>query len=363
MKLSTPAIDEVAVRVLHIPTDAPEADGTLSWSKTTIVLVQIGAGGKRGLGYSYTAAAAAEIVKDRFADILRGKDAFDIPRLWITMVGAVRNFGSRGICANAISAVDIALWDLKARLLGLPLFKLLGAVRNEVPVYGSGGFTSYSNERLQEQLGRWANGDGCRWVKMKIGSQPDEDPKRIEAAKRAIGSATLFVDANGAYSRRQALAFAQRFNDIGWFEEPVSSDDLDGLCLVRDRAPGGMEIAAGEYGYDPFYFRRMVEAGAVDVLQADATRCCGITGFLRAATIAESFSIPLSAHTAPAAHLHACCAVTHLRHLEWFHDHVRIEQGIFDGAPRVRGGVIAPDPQRPGLGLEFKSADAERMAA
>ncbi|HEU5019322.1 MAG TPA: enolase C-terminal domain-like protein [Pseudolabrys sp.] len=363
MKTPTSAIDEVSARALHIPTDAPEADGTLSWTKTTIVLVQIGAGGKRGLGYSYTAAAAGDLVKDKLAEFLRGKDAFDIPGLWMGMLGAVRNLGSRGICASAISAVDIALWDLKARLLGVPAFKLIGAARDAVPVYGSGGFTSYSNERLQEQLGRWAHEDGCRWVKMKIGSQPDEDPSRIEAAKRAIGSATLFVDANGAYSRKQALAFAERFNDIGWFEEPVSSDDLDGLRLLRNRVPAGVEIAAGEYGYDLFYFRRMLEACAVDVLQADATRCCGITGFLRAAAIAESFSVPLSAHTAPAAHLHAACAVPHLRHLEWFHDHVRIEQAIFDGAPCLRGGVIAPDPQRPGLGLDFKAADAERLAA
>ena len=351
------------MRVLTIPTDAPEADGTLSWNSTTMVLVEVAAGGKHGLGYTYSAAAAAEIVKDKLAEAVRGRDAMDIPGLWQAMVGAVRNIGWRGVAANAISAVDIALWDLKAKLLGLPLYKLLGAVRTEVPIYGSGGFTSYSNARLQEQLSAWVHEDGCRWVKMKIGSEPGRDLARVDAARRAIGSATLFVDANGAYSRKQALAFAEKFAGIGWFEEPVSSDDLDGLRLLRDRAPAGMEIAAGEYGYDPFYFRRMVESGAVDVLQADATRCCGITGFLKAAEIAGAFSVPLSAHTAPAAHLHVCCAVPHLRHLEWFHDHVRIEQGIFDGAPRPRAGVIAPDPQRPGLGLDFKPADAERLAA
>ncbi len=363
MAHGTPAIDDVAVRVLRIPTDAPEADGTLSWDETTMVLVELSAGGRRGLGYSYSAAAAAEIVKDKLAGVVRGRDAMDIPGLWQAMVGAVRNIGWRGVAANAISAVDIALWDLKGKLVGLPLYKLLGAVRERVPIYGSGGFTSYSDDRLQEQLAGWVNDDGCRWVKMKVGSEPERDLQRVEAARRAIGSATLFVDANGAYSRKQALDFAHKFAGVGWFEEPVSSDDLDGLRLIRDRAPAGMEVAAGEYGYDPFYFRRMVEAGAVDVLQADATRCCGITGFLQAAAIADSFSVPLSAHTAPAVHLHVCCAVPHLRHLEWFHDHVRIEQGIFDGAPRPRAGFIAPDPQRPGLGLEFKPADAERLAA
>ncbi|HZD88702.1 MAG TPA: enolase C-terminal domain-like protein [Pseudolabrys sp.] len=362
MTLSTPKIDDITARALTIPTDAPEADGTLSWSDTTIVLVEISAGGKRGLGYTYTAGAAADLVSGKLANVLRGRDAFDIPGLWLAMVAAVRNIGWRGLAANAISAADIALWDLKAKLLDLPLYKLLGAVRDEVPIYGSGGFTSYSDKQLQEQLAGWVE-DGCRWVKMKIGSEPDRDLKRVDAARHAIGTATLFVDANGAYARKQALAFAEKFAGVGWFEEPVSSDDLEGLRLMRDRAPAGMEIAAGEYGYDPFYFRRMVEAGAVDVLQADATRCCGITGFLKAAEIAASFSVPMSGHTAPSVHMHVCCAVPHLQHLEWFHDHVRIEQGIFDGAPRASGGAVRPDPQRPGLGLEFKPADAKRMAA
>jgi len=164
--------------------------------------------------------------------------------------------------------------DLKARLLDLPLITLLGAVRANVPVYGSGGFTSYSMAQLQEQLGGWV-ADGISRVKMKIGRQPASDLDRVRAAREAIGpGAELFVDANGAYTRKQALATACAFTefDVSWFEEPVSSDDLDGLRLLRDRAPAGMEIAAGEYGYDLFYFRRMLEAGAVDVLQADATR-------------------------------------------------------------------------------------------
>jgi L-alanine-DL-glutamate epimerase-like enolase superfamily enzyme len=243
------------------------------------------------------------------------------------------------------------------------MFALLGAERRTVPIYGSGGFTSYSVERLQKQLSGWVERDGCRWVKMKIGSRPDEDYARVQAAQRAIHGATLFVDANGAYSRKKALAFAEKFAGVGWFEEPVSSDDLAGLRLIRDRAPAGMEIAAGEYGYDPFYFRRMAEAGAVDVLQADASRCGGITVFLKAAAIADAFALPLSAHTAPALHLHVCCAAPRLRHLEWFHDHVRIEHAVFDGAPTPHDGAIAPDPSRPGLGLAFKEADAERLAA
>jgi L-alanine-DL-glutamate epimerase-like enolase superfamily enzyme len=363
MLRSTPAITDITARVFRIPTDEPEADGTISWDHSTMVLVEASAGGERGLGYTYGAAATADVINNILVELVLGKSPLDIPAHWIAMVGAVRNIGWRGIAACAISAVDTALWDLKAKLLGQPLFALLGAERREVPIYGSGGFTSYSIERLQKQLADWVEKDGCRWVKMKVGSEPDEDYKRVQAAQRAIGEANLFVDANGAYSRKQALSFAERFTGIGWFEEPVSSDDLPGLRIIRDRAPAGMDIAAGEYGYDPFYFRRMLEAGAVDVLQADATRCGGITGFLKAAAIADAFAIPFSAHTAPALHLHVCCAAPRLRHLEWFYDHVRIERAIFDGAPIPRSGMIAPDPNRSGLGLAFKLADAERLAA
>jgi L-alanine-DL-glutamate epimerase-like enolase superfamily enzyme len=328
-----------------------------------MVMVQISAGGERGLVYTYASGAAAQIVEGVLAPAVRDRSAMDIPALSRAMLKAVRNLGWRGVCANAISAVDIALWDLKAKLLGQPLYRLLGAARSAVPIYGSGGFTTYPIERLQKQLAGWVENDGCRWVKMKIGSKPEADVERVRAAQAAIGRATLFVDANGAYSRKQALAFADKFEGVGWFEEPVSSDDLEGLHLVRDRAPAGMEIAAGEYGYDPFYFRRMLEAGSVDVLQADITRCGGVTGFLKAAALAEAFSIPISAHTAPAVHLHVCCALPRLRHIEWFHDHVRIESRVFDGAPVPHDGMIAPDPQRPGLGLAFKPADAERLAA
>jgi L-alanine-DL-glutamate epimerase-like enolase superfamily enzyme len=329
------------------------------------VIVEASAGGRIGLGYSYTGAPAASLIEEVLAPRLIGENAFAIPRAWERMVGAVRNLGRQGLCATAVSAVDVALWDLKARLMEVPLLRLLGAARDAVPIYGSGGFTSYSVERVAEQLGNWVAQEGCRYVKMKVGSDPDRDLERAQAARAAIDGAELFVDANGAYTRKQALAFAERYAALGatWFEEPVSSDDLAGLRLMRDRGPAAMDIAAGEYGYESDYFRRMLEAGAVDVLQADATRCGGITGFLRAAALADAHMVPLSAHTAPALHLHVCCAAPRLRHIEWFHDHVRIERMLFDGAPVPARGLIRPDLSRPGHGLELKRAEAARLAA
>jgi L-alanine-DL-glutamate epimerase-like enolase superfamily enzyme len=253
---------------------------------------------------------------------------------------------------------------LKARLLDLPLCRLLGMARECAPVYGSGGFTSYDDRQLQGQLGGWAE-QGFGMVKMKVGREPQDDPARVATARKAIGDrARLFVDANGAYSRKQALRMAQAFAEyeVAWFEEPVSSDDREGLRLLRDRGPAGMDIAAGEYGYDSWYFRRMLEAGAVDVLQADATRCAGITGFMQASALCQAFQVPLSGHCAPSIHAHPACAAPPLRHIEYFHDHVRIESMLFDGALTARDGALHPDLSRPGFGLEFKRADAERYA-
>ena len=281
------------------------------------------------------------------------------------MVRAVRNIGRPGVAASAISAVDIALWDLKARRLNLSLVSLLGAARDGIRVYGSGGFTSYTIERLRAQLGGWVAG-GIRDVKMKIGRDARADRERVAQARAAIGaSAGLFVDANGAYERKQALAQAEAFTDLGvvWFEEPVSSDDLEGLRLLRDRGPAGMAIAAGEYGYQPVYFRRLLEGGAVDVLQADATRCGGVTGFLAADALCDAWNVPLSAHTAPTIHAHVCCAAPRACNLEYFHDHIRIEDLLFDGVLRPVDGLLRPDRSRPGLGIELKSRDADRYAA
>jgi L-alanine-DL-glutamate epimerase-like enolase superfamily enzyme len=353
------------VHTFNIPTDSPESDGTFSWNHTTIVIVEAFAGETRGIGYTYADESTALLIHKLLADLVRGRDAFDLPGSWSAMVHAIRNLGRPGVASMAIAAVDNALWDLKARLLDLPLIKLLGSVRDSVPVYGSGGFTSYSDQQLRAQFSKWVR-SGIQMVKMKVGRDPDDDVRRVKVARDVIGdSNALFVDANGAYSRSQALAFAQDFRDFGvtWFEEPVSSDDLDGLRLLRDRAPAGMEIAAGEYGYDSHYFRRMLDAGSVDVLQADATRCAGITGFLATAALCDAHCMPLSAHTAPSLHMHLGCALRSVRHLEYFHDHVRIEHMLFDGCIEPVNGRLQPDVTRPGNGLTLKLADAQRFQA
>jgi L-alanine-DL-glutamate epimerase-like enolase superfamily enzyme len=359
------AITDSSVSVFTIPTDGPESDGTLEWSSTTVVIAEIKAGQVTGLGYTYGDKAIAILIRDMLLPLLRGRDAMDVAGSWIAMTRAVRNQGRPGIASMAIAAVDAALWDVKARLLNVPLVKLLGGVRDAVPVYGSGGFTSYSIDRLQRQLAGWVE-RGIRAVKMKVGRTPADDAARVRHAREAIGAATeLFVDANGAYSARQALAQAQAFADAGvsWFEEPVSSDDIEGLRFVRERVPPAMDVAAGEYGYDLYYFRRMAEARAVDVLQADATRCGGVTGFLQVGALCDAYNLPMSSHTASTLHVPLCCAVSRVRHLEHFYDHERIERMLFDGIPELVDGTLRPDLSRPGFGYELKRADLSRYAA
>ncbi|MEU0302998.1 enolase C-terminal domain-like protein [Streptomyces sp. NPDC006175] len=361
-----PVIDGVEAAAYTVPTDAPEGDGTLAWQSTTLVLVRVRSGATTGLGWTYGAAATAQVVRQELAGLVSGRSAWDVPAANEAMSRAVRNTGRPGLVAGALSAVDIALWDLKARLLGLPLVRLLGASRSDVPVYGSGGFTPYDDAQQDRQLRTWVEGQGIPRVKIKTGESwgraEHRDRDRIARARRSIGARTeLYVDANGAYTRKQAVRLGVFLadQDVTWFEEPVSSDDLTGLAQIR--AAVTADVAAGEYGYALPYFRQLLDAGAVDCPQADATRCGGITVWLRAAALAEAAGLEISGHCAPHVHAHVAAAVPNLRHLEWFHDHVRVEQLLFDGVLDPAGGAVSPGGSgAPGLGLTFRTEAAER---
>jgi L-alanine-DL-glutamate epimerase-like enolase superfamily enzyme len=358
-------IERLDVSVFTIPTEEPESDGTLSWDETTVVVVEPVAHGISGLGFTYGTAACAAMIVDVLSDVVVGLDPADTGAAWESMVRAGRNLGRPGIASMAIAAVDAGLWDLKGRLFDQPVARMLGMIRNSVPVYGSGGFTSYSDEKLVGQLGGWVHGEGIPRVKMKVatdrGAAEDRDLARVAVARKAIGpDAELLVDANGGYSRKQAVRMARAFGFEGvtWLEEPVSSDDLEGLREIRGLVD--MDVAAGEYGYDLPYFERMAAFGAVDVLQVDASRCAGITEWLRAAAVAAAHGLDVSAHTAQSVHVHPATAIPNLRHLEYFYDHARVDRLLFDGVLDPVGGYLHPDLSRPGLGLDLKRKQADR---
>jgi L-alanine-DL-glutamate epimerase-like enolase superfamily enzyme len=359
-------IDGLEVSAYSVPTEAPESDGTLTWEQTTVVVAEPKAGGTSGLGCTYGTAACATLIRELLAEVVVGRDPMDVPGAWEAMVRAIRNQGRPGVASMAIAAVDTALWDLKGRLLGQPLARLLGLVHEEVPVYGSGGFTSYSDGELVEQLTGWAKRDRIPRVKLKIGAgwggQERRDVERVALAREAIGDdVELYVDANGGYTRKQAVRVGGALADHGvtWFEEPVSSDDLEGLRQVRERCDA--DVAAGEYGYDLAYFRRMLAAGAVDCVQPDVSRCAGVTEWLRVAALAAAHGLQVSSHCAQSFTVHPAAAVPNVRHLEYFHDHARVDRLLFDGVLDPTGGSLRPDLGRPGAGLDLKRADAERF--
>lgn len=356
-------IEKVTARAFRFPTETPQEDGTLAWDSTTMVVVWLHAGAEIGMGYTYGHEAIREMVAGDLATAINQLDAMDVPAAWEAMVAALRNNGRPGLSAMAVSAVDVALWDLKGKLVGLPLMDLLGRAHKQVPVYGSGGFTNYSDAELEKQLEGWC-AEGIRAVKIKVGRNDRRDLQRAELARRVIGAQrALMADANGAYTPPRGLRMIQdlqRSSGVCYMEEPLSSDALEQLALLRQQRPGGMEIAAGEYGYTPDYFRRMVQAGAVDVLQADVTRCGGITGIQKASAVSQVFFTPLSAHCAPAISTVACAALSPTIHMEYFHDHVRLEKAAFDGFPALEDGALIPPAEAPGHGFAFKDADMAR---
>jgi L-alanine-DL-glutamate epimerase-like enolase superfamily enzyme len=358
-------IDSVEARSYRVPTDQPEADGTLSWSATTVVVALVAAGGQTGTGWTYGHDASRVVVDSVLAGVVEGADPMAVTALNESMARQCRNLGRPGVGSHAISAVDVALWDLKARLLGTSVAALLGQHRPAVPIYGSGGFTTYDDRTTAAQLEHWVGELGARSCKIKVGQDwgrnVERDLARVALSRRTVGEAVeLMVDANGGYSRKQAVRFGRRVLDdhrVVWFEEPVSSDDLDGLREVRDQV--ALDVTAGEYGYHLPYFAAMVGAGAVDCLQMDATRCGGYTGWLQAAALAKSHNLEVSAHCSPNLHAPVAAAVSNLRHVEYFHDHARLDPMLFEGLPAVGDGQIRLDPGAPGHGMALR-ADADR---
>jgi L-alanine-DL-glutamate epimerase-like enolase superfamily enzyme len=353
-------VTAVRTGVYRFPTPVAEGDGTLTWDATTAVTVEVEAGGGTGLGWTYSSPAAATVVTEHLTGVLQGRDALDVPGAWSAMHRAGRNLGTRGLFAQALSAVDIALWDLKARLLDVPLADLFGRVRDAVPVYGSGGFTTLTDQQLAEQVAGW-RAAGCTAMKIKIGeswgTEVGRDLARVRQLRELAGDdVDLMVDANGGYSTGQARRVGAALDELGvvWFEEPVSSDDLAGLALLRGVLD--CDIAAGEYLSDDVQTARMLPS--VDCLQLDVTRCGGYTGWLRCADLGHAANRQVSGHCAPSLHAPVAAALPWLRHVEWFADHARLEPDLVEGAPPVTDGAMAV-PDSPGHGMRLRP-DAER---
>jgi L-alanine-DL-glutamate epimerase-like enolase superfamily enzyme len=356
-----PPITGVRTAVYTFPTPEPEADATLQWDATTAVTVTLEAGGETGLGWTYSSPAAAAVVGDELTGAIRERSAFDTAGNWSALHRAGRNLGTKGLVMQALSAVDVAGWDLKARLLGVSLTSLFGQCRADVPIYGSGGFTTLTDSQLEQQV-EWWHSVGCTMMKIKIGeswgTRVERDLDRVRVLRELAGPhAELMADANGGYSAGQARRVGAALDDLGvvWFEEPVSSDDTEGLADVR--AALRCDVAAGEYAADLYDVRRLLPV--VDCLQLDVTRCGGYTGWLRAAALAQTHNLPVSGHCAPSLHACVAAAVPNLRHVEWFADHARLEPLLVDGLPEASAGALHPDPSSPGHGMRLSAQSSQ----
>jgi L-alanine-DL-glutamate epimerase-like enolase superfamily enzyme len=365
MRTGEPTVASVEATAYTVPTDQPEADGTIAWDSTTMVVVETRAEDVVGTGWTWAPAAATHVVADLLAPVVEGRSALAPGDAQAAMVRSVRNAGRPGLVAMAISAVDIALWDLGARLQDIALTRWWGAERRPVAVYGSGGFTTYSDRDLRAQLSGWVE-QGIPRVKLKIGESwgrcERRDLERTRLARDTVGDdVELYVDANGAYTAGQACRVGRALDDLGvtWFEEPVSSDDTAGLATVRGAVAA--DVTAGEYGYDLAAFARL--APVVDCLQIDVTRCGGYTEWFRIAALAAAHGLDVSAHCAPYLTVPVAAATPRVRHLEWFHDHVRIVRELVEGyADPVDGALVPLDAPGHGLRLRREAAQRYRVA-
>lgn len=311
-----------------------------------------------GLAVGYGPPGAKAVVDEALAPVLVGQDPSVVGELWAEMMWVVRDFGRGGVALQALSAVDVALWDLKGRAEGQPVFRLLGELRPDVVVYGSGGFTSFSPEELVAEMRAFVD-TGFGAVKMKVGKSfgtcEEEDVSRVQAVREAIGSETeLYVDANGAYGVEQAIRMAERFaaHDVRLFEEPVPADDTGGLAAVRAASP--IPIATGEQEYEAAGLRRLAEVGAAEVLQPDILRIGGVTGWRRAAVVAADNGLQLMSHAAQLVSLQVGCATAGFAAAEYMAIQVEMDRLWYRDVPVPVGGRWTPLPDRPGMGLDLR---------
>ncbi|WP_247982648.1 mandelate racemase/muconate lactonizing enzyme family protein [Microbacterium sufflavum] len=327
-----------------------------------LIVVRItDADGATGMGYTYTVNAGgdavARMIDPYLGDILRGEDADLIDALWQKMWWHLHYAGRGGHVTSAISAVDIALWDLKARRMGQPLWRVFGGFDPRVPVYAGGIDLQFSTEQLLAQADGF-RAQGFRAIKMKVG-RPDlrEDVARVAAMREHLGDGfPLMVDANMRWSADQAIAAARELRafDLLWLEEPVIPDDLRGQARVL--AAGGLPIAAGENLHTLYEFRAAIDAEAVTYPEPDVSNCGGMTVFRKIAALAEAHNLPVTSHGVHDLTVHCLAAAPNRTYME-AHG-FSLEPYLAETMPIVDGVVTAPD--RPGHGLDL---DFDRLAS
>lgn len=363
-------ITRIRLELVDLPLHTPVSDAKVltgrqrPLSRVAVLVARVGDdGGRTGLGFGYAKRAGGPALHAHATEIapeLVGEDPSDIGRLWDKLVWAGASVGRSGLAVQAIAAMDIALWDLKAARAGLPLAKLLGAYRDSVPCYNtSGGFLSM---RLDEVLdaAHHALDRGIGGIKLKVGSpEPEVDLERVRAVREGLGPGVpLMVDANQQWSRTAAIRIGRELEHLGlvWIEEPLDAYDAEGHARLA--ATLDTPIATGEMLTSVAEHLRLIDAGSADFLQPDAPRVGGITPFLRIAAFAERGHLGLAPHFAMEIHLHLAAAYpgeTWVEHFEWL-------EPLFNERLEIRSGRMLV-PSRPGLGLSLSEQAAQWIVA
>jgi L-alanine-DL-glutamate epimerase-like enolase superfamily enzyme len=351
-------ITNIDCQLLRVPMGRPRASpaeaaaGRLN--HVVVLLVRLDTeGGLRGLGFAYalqgTGRGLHAVAVDDLAPLLLGEDAGDHERLAAKVYWGLQTVGRRGLVAQAYSAFDVALWDLKAKAANLPLYKLLGGARESTPVYGSDTAWLWMRPEEIVEASRPYFAQGMMGIKVKVGADPEADAERLTRLREALGDDVwLAVDANQRYDYGTALAMGRFFEgEVGcdWFEEPISCEDVDGHARLSQQLE--IPIAGGETLFGRDEFAAYLGRGALAVLQPDVTRVGGLTAWLKVAALAELHHRPVSPHLLPEIGVHLACglpAVTSVEYMPWLFP-------LFVEPPRVEKGRLTPPP-RPGLGLE-----------
>lgn len=364
-------ITDVTTTLLRHPEGRPIQDATIyppppgTRGRSQLFIHVHTDAGLEGLGLSIPGRAVQAVVEQNLKHLLVGRDPFNIEWLWERMFWEIRTYGRKGIAFCAISAVDMALWDLKAKALGLPLYRLLGPYHERVPIYGSGGWTDFDERELVAEQTDYINRLGVRAVKMKVakdfGKSEREDIVRLDAVRKAIGDdVELLVDANNGYYAKQAIRMARHFEErrVGWFEEPVLADDIDGLAAISRATT--IPIATGEHEYTKYGFKDLIARGGVDIVQPDVGRVGGVTEWMKVAHLAHAFNLPVAPHAFQLVHLHLAMCTPNLRLVEYLGVTEQGDQIWFTDFPQPKDGWWAPYPDRPGLGLELNPRVVEQ---
>jgi L-alanine-DL-glutamate epimerase-like enolase superfamily enzyme len=311
--------------------------------------------GIEGLGYTMLvggdgASSVRAYLDDNIVPRLIGKNPLQIGKIWEEMYDADRGLRKKGIPVYAISLIDIGLWDILGKSVGKPIWQLLGACRDRVPVYGGGGFLSYTVADLIKEAEN-ALAMGCRHYKMKIGL-PDimENVNRVKAVRKAVGDKVrLIVDANQRWDVQTNIRVGKMLEeyDIFWYEEPVYADNIRGCAEVARRI--NIPVATGENEYTRYGFRDLIEQKAATILNPDITRCGGFSEMMKIAHLAAAYDVKIAPHVVPELSLHVGASIPNVLLLEWS---IGRPTGLWRDDPQVVDGAITV-PDRPGHGMEF----------